>query len=319
MDISIILATYKRPEILNKTLKSFCDLIVDDITWELIIVDNACNPETSNLVDRYCEKLPIVFLTESKPGKNNALNTAIKCASGALYAFTDDDIIANPDWLVQFWEGANRWPGHSVFGGRIVADWPGEIPFWGEDHPLNVSLFALHKPFGTEMEYDTAGFLPYGPNMMIRREIFELGYRYNPDVGPTGEKIYKMGSETELLMRLRDDGFTPVYLPNCVVKHQIRSEQLRDIWLKRRNFRIGFYDASSDEHLQRRLFSCARYLWKQLLSLLLKWMLYKVSVNRLAAFEVNCFIYRVRGKIYAQRQYDGAGSDDVIQKWLQCS
>ncbi len=320
MDISVILATYKRPEILSKTLESFCRLETGDLKWELIIADNADDADTQNVVANYSGRLPLKLIIEPKPGKNNALNSALPEAAGELFVFTDDDIIAEPDWLMELWSGTGRWPQHSVFGGKIIAGWPdGEPPQWGADHLLNISLFALHEPYDKEMLYGENDFLPYGPNMAIRKKIFDLNYKYNPDVGPTNKAIYKMGSETELLMRLRADGFIPVYLPACVVQHQIRPEQLSKTWLKRRNFRIGFYDASPEEKLDRKLFSSGLYLWKRILQLSLKTVLMTVLGNQLKAFEAQCQFYRVRGKIYAQRYYHGIEDNKLLQKILRIS
>ncbi len=121
MDISIILATYKRPNILQRTLESFSKLECDVMQWELWVVDNAGDPPTEVVVKYWADKLPINYLVEPEPGKNHALNRALPEVCGQLIVLTDDDIIAMPDWLVQLWQGAQRWPDHMAFGGRIFA------------------------------------------------------------------------------------------------------------------------------------------------------------------------------------------------------
>ena len=317
MDISIVLATYKRSEVLQRTLECFSLMECGDLKWDLWVVDNAGEIATEQVVNSWVEKLPIHYLVEPKPGKNVALNTALPHAKGELLVFTDDDILPNPDWLVQLWEGAQRWPEHSVFGGRIVADWPGDIPYWGDVHPLNQSLFSLHWPTTEERPYGDGDFLPYGPNMAVRREIFDRGYRFNPDIGPTNATVYRMGSETEFLQRLKDDGYIPVFLPKAEVKHQIRPEQLTPVGLNRRNFRVGLSDIKSDEKPERTIFGCAPYLWKQLA--LAQWgrLLGVASGNRVALFEHTCRSWRVRGKIYAQRHHGGAPKDSFLQKLLE--
>ncbi len=199
MDITIIFATYKRPQILANTLTSLCKLNSGSLQWELIVVDNAGHAATQEVVSQFNERLPLTFLIEQKPGKNNALNLAIPKAQGELLVFCDDDIIASENWLTEIWEGASRWPDHDVFGGKIVADWPDVLPYWGTDHSLNISLFALHEPYNKETSYKDGRVLPYGPNMAIRSKVFARGYKYNPDVGPTNKTIYKMGSETGYL------------------------------------------------------------------------------------------------------------------------
>ena len=46
MDISVVLATYHRPEMLNRTLESFCSLDTKTLKWEVLVVDNAYDIKT---------------------------------------------------------------------------------------------------------------------------------------------------------------------------------------------------------------------------------------------------------------------------------
>ena len=317
MDISVVLATFKRSEVLRRTLESFTHLQINGLSWDLWVIDNAGDPDTEAVVKKFSDRLPVNYLIERKPGKNNALNSSLGFVKGALVVFTDDDVISSPDWLSELHEGAKRWLSHKVFGGRIIADWPDGVPFWGDDHPYNQSLFSLHCPSLEERPYGVGDFLPYGPNMAVRREIFDRGYRYNPDIGPKNSTIYRMGSETELLRRLKDDGFVPVFLPKALVKHQIRPEQMTPTGLNRRNFRIGLSDADPDNKPPRQLFCCPPYLWKQFALVQVARLRTAVSGNRIGLFENTCRSWRLRGKIYAQRQYAGAAKTTILQKALE--
>ncbi|MDO3379731.1 glycosyltransferase [Geoalkalibacter halelectricus] len=315
INISILLATYKRPEVLNRTLASFSSLHSDSVTWDLWVVDNAVDPSTETVVKKWAEKLPIHYLVEPKAGKNNALNLALPGLKGQLVVLTDDDIIASPAWLKQLWEGAQRWPDHMVFGGKIIANWPGVAPFWGEDHPMNQSLFGLHSLGEKEMPYRD-NLLPYGANMAVRREIFEKGYNFNPSVGPNGEKVYRMGSETEFLKRLERDGYIPIFLPKAVVEHQIRREQMDMRWVAERSFRSGFTDCAGAMPDGKTLLSVARYLWRQLLVALIMNYIYKIVPNKRKKFSYFVALNRARGKIYAQLSHDEAFSKKIFHKKL---
>ena len=101
MDISVIIATYKRAGLLKQTLESFVSLNTRDMIWQLIIADNAGDIETERVIRSYENRLPLQFLKSSKRGKNAALNGALSKAEGELFVFTDDDIIADPEWLKQ--------------------------------------------------------------------------------------------------------------------------------------------------------------------------------------------------------------------------
>jgi glucosyl-dolichyl phosphate glucuronosyltransferase len=267
MDISVILATYRRPELLVNTLESFCKMNTGALNWEAIVVDNANDAKTKDLIQQFSSILPLTFLVESKRGKNHALNLALHYAKGELLVFTDDDIIADVEWLSEVCNGAKRWPHNFVFGGRILPRFP-------KNAHLN-SLELTKNPF-LRLAYGIAdwempeGLYPagkvWGANMALKSSIICQGYVFNVAIGPDGSHHYTMGSETELLLRLEQDGYRPVYLPNSLVYHQIRKEQLKTSWLYKRAFRSArgsvFNSTIPDVPF---LFGIPRYLWKVLL------------------------------------------------------
>jgi glycosyltransferase involved in cell wall biosynthesis len=237
-DISILFATYTRSDILVETLESFCSLNAKGLDWEIIVVDNADDRETWRTVEKFHDRLTIKYLVETNKGKNSALNSAIPDAIGKLLVFTDDDVIADTNWLIEIWEGAQRWPKHMVFGGRILPKLPTQevhIPM-DRHHPLISGAYVI-----ADWDLKEGVYSPdkvWGPNMAVRSEIFQKGWRFNPDIGPSGNN-YIMGSETEFVIRLAKAGYEPVYLPKALVYHQIRSEQLNSKWLYKRAFKIG--------------------------------------------------------------------------------
>jgi len=320
LNISVILSTCNRPDILSRTLNSLLYLKTEKLVWELLIVDNADDIDTQEVVKSYRHRLPLRFFVQRKPGKNHALNLVLPLAKGDLFVFTDDDIIADKNWLIHMWQGAGRWRANDVFGGKILAAWPdNQSPCWGNHHPLNQSIFGLHDPFPTEKLYDSGPFLPYGPNLAIRKKIFDQGYTYNTEIGPDNKTVYRMGSETELLARLKKNGFLSVYLPDSIVYHQIRPFQLTSKGLAYRNFRIGYSSVTPNDYFGTLIGGCSRYLWRQLIETL--WQLYRAKLNRntTAEFEAQAHFYRIRGKIYAQRHCSGISPDSCLQKVLDCN
>jgi len=278
MDISVILATYNRNDILTKTLDSFCNLNVAGIDWELIVVDNANDCIVSTIVNSYVSKLPIHYMAEVRKGKNHALNTAIEIAKGSLYVFTDDDVIADSNWLVEMWEGAQRWPEHSVFGGKILPVFPSEnIPI-SNTHPIFNGAYVVADWNIDEGIYDAHRV--WGPNMAIRSSIFANGRKFNTSIGPCG-KNYIPGSETELTMRLEKEGLHSIYLPNSLVYHQIRPEQLEVKWLYGRAYRYGRSYAFHNENKNLPyLLGAPRYLFRLLLESTFKRVRYLFNTSK---------------------------------------
>lgn len=297
MNISVILATFRRSEILSRTLESFCLLDTGGLSWEVIVVDNADDQPTHKLVSGYSNRLPIKYLVEVKNGKNNALNNAIEIANGDLFVFTDDDVIADSNWLQEMVHGAQRWSAYSVFGGRILPEFPeGKVPIKSTHHFFNGAYVVADRDI-PEGEYDS--FHVWGPNMAIRSKIFRQGYRFNTEIGPNG-KNYIMGSETELTERLFKDGFGAVYLPNCLVHHQIRPEQLRVKWLYGRAFRYGRSRVQDLGVLDvTHVFNVPRYWLRKLLEALFRRFIYYFDWDK--KVDAGIDYWMILGNIYQYR------------------
>lgn len=114
--VSIVLATFKRSDILRKTLDGFVKLDPCCLAYEIVVVDNACEEKVKNLVCSYAKQLPISYLAEATAGKNAALISGLRQAKGEVLVFTDDDVIVQPDWLNKLLDGMNRLPEYDRSG-----------------------------------------------------------------------------------------------------------------------------------------------------------------------------------------------------------
>lgn len=261
MDLSIVFSTFKSEKILEKSLQAYCS-ITTSFQWELIIVDNANRQETRSIINKYKDKLPLTFIEKSLPGKNNALNKALPMIKSELILFTDNDALPDKNLINIYVESVKKYPGISLFTGKILPDIT--LPLWLDisSHRIRSALVIYNKG-----EQDLA-IVPediWGPNMLVRKNIFANGLTFNADVGPNG-KNYIMGSETELLKRLQAAGHKAMYLAESKVLHQIRAEQLSINWLKNRAYRSGRGASFNNDDNSVLLFGIPRYLLRKLIS-----------------------------------------------------
>lgn len=292
-----MLATYKRTDILHKTLESFSKLDTAGIKWELIVVDNADEAAARQIVDKFYDKLPVKYIVEKKAGKNSALNSAIDLAAGKLFIFTDDDVLVDSNWLIEMWEGTRRWPDFSVFGGRILPLFPnGKIPL-SMDHPFYNSAYAFADWHIEEGPYGANKV--YGPNMAIAADVFRSGWKFNQNIGPSGSN-YIMGSESELLLRLEKAGYGAVYLPKCCVHHQIRHEQLSTKWLYGRAFRYGRMMAhSTGKQNLPCWFEVPRCFFRKLIEVAIRRVMYAYDNSKSVHYGIQYWM--IKGQIYQFR------------------
>jgi glycosyltransferase involved in cell wall biosynthesis len=261
MDASVIFATRDRGSLLTQTLAHLGRQTAGDLGWELIVVDNGSTDETPSVLARAAERLPLQALHEPSPGKNRALNRALAVARGELLIFTDDDVIADPGWIASMVAAARRWPDATIFGGRVLLAFPPGTPGWLQE-PLHGAMnFARYAP--PEPEGPTS-HLPNGPNFAVRARALG-GLRYREDIGPQAGAAYAMGSETELIARLRAQGAAMVYVPSATVQHVVQAGQLTDRYLLGRSYRLGRGQVRSRQSHHEAgafLFGAPRYLWR---------------------------------------------------------
>jgi len=232
---SILLATYKRTDILERSLQGYRLLLDKETSFEIIIVDNACLTSTKELITSF-QDLPITYLECSKPGKNSALNVGLKHVTGDYVILTDDDAIPDANWLQEYKKAFLKYPTYSVFGGAILphsSHWPSWLD---KENPQIQGAYVIRSPEKTDLAVEPTYL--WGPNMAIKRDVFTTGFNFNEDIGPNGGD-YVMGSETEFLGRLGIAGYKAMFLNNVLVSHQIREEQLNTSWLKNRAIRQG--------------------------------------------------------------------------------
>lgn len=245
--VTVILSTYNRAQCLLETLEAFCSLDINKLDVEFVVVDNNSSDHTAEVIKSFKGKLPLVHLFESKPGKNCALNHALKAVKlKYITVFTDDDVSPEADWLQQIVRSASDYPEYYVFGGHVEVKWPeGSLPEWCIDEWFHPIAFASHH-LGDEDHAYQSGIYPFGPNMWIKSAIFEKGYLYNEDIGPRPTNRI-MGSETSFLIGLARDGFMPLYVARSHIKHRIQPSEFNMQALFRRAFRYG----RSQPHLAR--------------------------------------------------------------------
>jgi glucosyl-dolichyl phosphate glucuronosyltransferase len=262
--VSVLFATYKRGDILDKTLASLAALAPSAFTYEILVIDNAGEAATRQLVESYVGRMPVRYLVETAPGKNSALIHGFKASRGELLVFTDDDVIVDAEWLNKLYAGAGRHPEAALFGGRILPDYPKDYQRVATE--IDFNHWFLRSAYVIADWEQGEGPIKighiWGPNMAVRRSVFDAGIHFNPKIGPNG-KDYVMGSETEFLRRANQAGFEGVYLPEALVYHQIRAEQLNLQWIEGRAYRSGKGQAAAATLDCPKLWGVPRYLWKK--------------------------------------------------------
>jgi glycosyltransferase involved in cell wall biosynthesis len=298
MQVSVLIATRDRPDLLACTLRGLARMHVGRLEWEVIVANNGTDQGVARTLEEARSALPLTTVRAPQAGKNRALNLALLVATGDLLLFTDDDVIPHPDWVAEFVSASDRWPDQSVFGGRTRLAPPPGAPDWIFDLPKYAVNFARYSPLESE---GLTAITPYGPNFALRSTAL-TNRRFSEEIGPDGTPNYAMGSETELLRRILDDVKSAVYVPSAQVRHIVRPEQLEFEHLCARSFRMGRGLARSEgPQTVSYLFGAPRWLWRTRAAAALD-CLRSVGSGGARRLEARLRYHQVRGTISAYRE-----------------
>ena len=299
--ISVVICTYNRARLLEKTLNSIAQLHYPPVPWELIIVDNNCSDDTTQVAQSFAAhtQLRVRYLSEKKQGISHARNTGVKAAQGDIIAFTDDDVILDPQWLCEIHDTFAQFDCLGI-GGKIVPLWLGQKPRWLEidgPRPLMKAVLAFDVGKNSCDLNDTNA--PFGANMSFRRFAFEKYGLFRTDLGRK-RKSLMLGEDTEFCRRLLRRGERLVYAPGAIVYHPVAEERLRKRFFYSWYFNFGKYTARTTNYPpnSRTYFGVPRYMFKDLLIALLDWSFVSDPALR---FRHTLHVYVILGQISGSR------------------
>ena len=155
-DVAVIVPTLRRPESLERALRSlFAQTGVADRVVAIVVVDNDPVGSAAATVEslRTSSPWPLTYVHAPRPGVATARNAGLAATSAPLIAFLDDDEAASPGWLAALLEAQVNSGADAVFGpitGRApdAVAWlkPWLERFFGREGPARTGL--IDHPFG---------------------------------------------------------------------------------------------------------------------------------------------------------------------------
>ncbi len=155
-DVAVIVPTLRRPESLERALRSiFAQTGVADRVSEIVVVDNDPVGSAAATVEGLRQDCPwpLTCVHAPRPGVATARNAGLAATDAPLIAFLDDDEAASPGWLAALLRAREETGADAVFGpitGRApnAAPWlkPWLERFFGREGPERTGL--IDQPFG---------------------------------------------------------------------------------------------------------------------------------------------------------------------------
>lgn len=268
MTISVVIATYNRAERLDLCLRQL-ERQAFRPGDEVVVADNGSTDATRQVLREASARLRglLRVVNEPRPGKSNAVASAVRQSRADVLAFTDDDVLVADDWIASLREVMSG--GVALVGGPVLPLYERRVPDWldlgGTEGfgRLAAPLALLHygpapSPLGRRVVL--------GANMAVRRDVFlEVG-GFPSDLGKLRGTLLS-GEDHELCERVQRAGHLALYHPDIRVRHLVPAGRLRVRYFLRWFFWSGATHAAMARgggQRGRRLLGAPGFVLKQL-------------------------------------------------------
>jgi len=227
-NISVVICTYNGAERLPETLRHL--VAQDHPNYEIIVVDNNSDDETAGVVMAWQrEHANLRYVFEGCQGLSYARNAGIEASRAPLIAFTDDDINAPPHWLAML---ANGFAEDETIGGVGGSR---EVLFLGKQSALIQRSEQAMAYLGRFRPRTNSSHLLVGANMSFRKSALEDTGGFDVALGRSGERLVAH-EDLDMCHRVREAGYTLVYLPDALVYHRVTSREATWSWVLKKAF-----------------------------------------------------------------------------------
>lgn len=219
-NISVIICTHNRSEILKKCLERIYQQTVFTNSYEVIVVDNNSQDNTKDVVAIYKDK-NIKYLFEKRQGLSYARNTGAQHATNQWITYLDDDGLAHPNFIAEALNTIANYD-FDCFGGVYYPWFKFKRPRWmREDYGTKIHL-------ATKITEIFSPLLDGGIFAIKREVLFKVG-GFPQNLGMSGRKI-AYGEETLLQQKLIDANFKLGFNPYWSMDHLVGKHKLNLYW-----------------------------------------------------------------------------------------
>ncbi len=201
MEISVVVATYNRAELLLRTLHCLFDQEFPADQYEIIVVVDGSTDNTIQVLEQCRPRCSLRYCSQTNRGQAGARNVGIQMARGDLLLFLDDDLLAPPQLLRAHASAHRDLEPIVVFGSVLVSS---------ESRPgLATEYTRLSGQFYEALERGQAPSWPDHtqvlPNSSVPRSLLL-------EVGGFDESFFRAHEDTELGIRLWKRGIRFTFL-----------------------------------------------------------------------------------------------------------
>ncbi|GJD17228.1 glycosyl transferase family protein [Rivularia sp. IAM M-261] len=236
IEFSIAIPTFNGKKYLSELIERLQNqLNVENISWEIIIVDNNSTDNTAKLIQEYQatwrHPFPLKYYLETKQGAAYARQRAVEEAKGKFIGFLDDDNYPALDWVSAAYKFAQHNPNVGAFGSQIHGDFEVEPP---ENFDKIACFLAINQRGSQPHRYEPKKkMLPPGAGLVVRKQAWCESVPKQLVLNHKGRDALLASEDLEAVLHIQLAGWEVWYNPDMHIYHQIPAWRLQREYLLR--------------------------------------------------------------------------------------
>ena len=239
VDFTVAICTYngekRLPDVLDR-LRSQID--PENISWEIIVVDNNSSDRTADVVRQYQsnwnEVYPLKYCFEPEQGLAIARQRAVEEGQGTFIGFLDDDNLPKPNWLKAAYVFGQSHPQAGAYGSRIYGEFEVTPPKNFERISRFLAIGGGSKTIcytSSDYKYYYKKVLPPGAGIVVCKQAWLKSVPKRLLLQGRVSGLQLPGDDLEAFLYLRRAGWEIWYNPDMEIYHKIPKQRLQRAYL----------------------------------------------------------------------------------------
>lgn len=262
IDISIIVSTFNTKKLLKKNISSIYEAI-KDLNFEVIVIDDASNDNTTEMVINHFPKVKLIT-NKKNLGYSKSYNLGTKAAKGKYILHLNSDVLFQRNSSFKRMIDIMEYDKNvGIIGCKIIkSNGKLDLPCKRSlPTPANIffqsiglaKLFPKNKYFGNyyltyldDNQTIEVGCI-MGAFMFVKKEVFNK-------IGYLDENFFMYGEDVDFCYRAKKNGWKIIYFPKIKIKHlhggTTSNSRFKYIW----HFHYSMFQYYNKHHAKKNIF-----------------------------------------------------------------
>ncbi|AFZ55625.1 glycosyltransferase family 2 protein [Anabaena cylindrica FACHB-243] len=235
VDFTVAICTYNgENRILDVLEKLRSQVGTEEISWEILIIDNNSTDNTAEVVQQqlsnWSEIYPLKYCFEAKQGLAFARRCAIRAAKSDLIGFLDDDNLPYSNWVAEAYKFGQTHENAGAYGGQIHGKFEVEPPPGFERIARFFAIIKGNQTYCYNEKYQSTKkrMFPPGAGIVIRKKAWLESIPEHPLLPQTNEDLEMLNYIWQKNWQL---WFNPeMQLDHLIPKSRFEKEYLRNFF-----------------------------------------------------------------------------------------